>query len=354
MKGKLTLPKRKRLLLATGVICAVLVAGSLMWFTRQTVEAAVITPPSPPSGLVGWWKLDEGIGSIANDSSGNGNNGTVYSAAWTQGKFGSALSFNGIGSYVSIPDNAALSLPNNFSISLWFSSSQAPSGWADLIGKRGSTVNYGVYINPDGTLHFEIYDGTHDPDISTSRSVCDGSFHQVVAIRNGGVMNLYVDGTSVSNAADTTWGNTVTNTAPVTLGNGYKFFNGVIDEVQVYNRALSANEVQTDFQTGPYFSAQLTAKIPKGTTQVIVTLSWQGAGSINATITSPSLYYTEDNITGVYQKTTYSTTGANTAMLNIKRLSISVNPAPLSDQSWTIALTFDGVSAYQISAEVQK
>jgi len=119
----------------------------------------------------------------------------------------------------------------------------------------------------------------------------------------------------------------------------------------IYNRALSAADIQAEFQTSPGFSSQLLAKIPKGTTQVITTLSWQGARSINATITSPSLSYTEDNMTSTYQKTTYSTTDAS--ILNTKRLSISVTALP-ADQSWTIALTFDSVSAYQISVEVQK
>ena len=114
----------------------------------------------------------------------------------------------------------------------------------------------------------------------------------------------------------------------------------------------STAEIQTTFQNGPGFASQLTAKIPKGTTQVITTLSGQGAGNINATITSPSQSYTEDAIP-VYQKTTYSTTSDTSGMLNIKRLSISVTTLP-TDQSWTITLTFDNVAAYQIAVEVQK
>jgi hypothetical protein len=85
---------------------------------------------------------------------------------------------------------------------------------------------------------------------------------------------------------------------------------------------------------------------------MIATLTWQGTGSINATVTSPSKSYTEDTIS-VCQKTTYSTTGGTSDMLNIKRLSISVTALP-ADQSWTIALTFDSVVAYQIAVEVQK
>jgi len=129
-------------------------------------------------------------------------------------------------------------------------------------------------------------------------------------------------------------------------------FPGSIDDVHVYNRALSASEIQSGFQNNPDFSPYVLAKIPMGATQVIVTLSWQGTGSMNATIVSPAQTYTEATIP-VYQKTTYSTSADGTSMLNIKRLSVSVN-ALSSDQNWNITLTYDTVTAYQISVEAQK
>ena len=58
----------------------------------------------------------------------------------------------------------------------------------------------------------------------------------------------------------------------------------------------SAAEIQTDSQNSPGFASQLTAKIPKGTTQVIATLTWQRVESINATVTSSAQSYTEDTI----------------------------------------------------------
>ena len=89
-----------------------------------------------------------------------------------------------------------------------------------------------------------------------------------------------------------------------------------------------------------------------GTTQVITTLSWQGTASINATIISPSQTYTEST-QPVYQKTTYSTSDGTSNMLNIKRLSVSIDALP-SDQNWNITLTFDNPVPYQITVEVQK
>jgi hypothetical protein len=126
----------------------------------------------------------------------------------------------------------------------------------------------------------------------------------------------------------------------------------IIDEVRIYNRSLSADEVQESFQNEPNFSSKLLAKIPEGTTQVIVTASWQGTGSLNAIIDSPSESYTED-VVPVYQKTTYSTFGGSSNMLNIKRLSITVQSL-LSSETWYISLNLDDVEDYTIAVECQK
>jgi hypothetical protein len=88
-------------------------------------------------------------------------------------------------------------------------------------------------------------------------------------------------------------------------------------------------------------------------TELIATLSWQGTGSINATIQTPSgTAYSEINATGVYQKTTYSVSGGAATMLNIKRIEVSVS-ALASGQSWYIVLVTSNVQNYQISVETQ-
>ena len=60
------------------------------------------------AGTVGYWHFDEGSGTIAYDSSGQGNNGTIYGATWTSGKVGGALEFDGKDDYVEVPDNPSL------------------------------------------------------------------------------------------------------------------------------------------------------------------------------------------------------------------------------------------------------
>jgi hypothetical protein len=119
-----------------------------------------------------------------------------------------------------------------------------------------------------------------------------------------------------------------------------------------WDSVLAAAEMQEHFQKRLALSSKLLSKVPKGTTQVITTLSWQGVRSINVTIVSPSQNYTE-NMLPEYQKTVCLTSSGATSMLNIKRLSVSVS-ALSSDQNWYVMLTFDNVDAYQITVEVQK
>ena len=120
----------------------------------------------------------------------------------------------------------------------------------------------------------------------------------------------------------------------------------------MFNRTLSASEVLANFGKSPDFSTPILAKIPKGTTEVIATISWQGTGGLNATITSPGQVYTEDTVP-VYQKTTYSTSDSMSSMLNIKRISVQVS-ALSSDQDWYITFKQENVEKYQISIEIQK
>jgi hypothetical protein len=192
-----------------------------------------------------------------------------------------------------------------------------------------------------------------DYAVTTPTAVPLNTWTYFVFTYDGNYNRLYQNGVDVQDK-QTAGGALATTTSDLTLADSFvgTRFSGILDEVQIFNRALSSTEIQANFQSGPGFTSQLTAAIPKGTTQVIATLTWQGSGTIAVSLTSPSQTYTEDTIP-VYQKTTYSTTSDISSMLNIKRLSISVTALP-ADQNWAIALALNSVTTYQISVEVQK
>ncbi|MCJ7762348.1 LamG domain-containing protein, partial [Candidatus Bathyarchaeota archaeon] len=315
-------------------------------------EAAVL---EPHPGLVGWWRLDEGTGSVAGDSSGNGNNGTVYGATWADGKYGKALSFDGVNDYAQVPDSASMrdAGNNKRTLEFWakFTSLSATGnilmiGLWDAVGNGfliyGNTVNFWTA--------FRTATDARDYAANITFAEVLNDWHHFAIVYDGSYVYIYLDGNlRRSEVLTGNWAN-----VPVTFRVNYNplAFGGIIDEVRIYNQALSAAEVQADFQKSPDFSSKLLAKVPKGTTQILVTLSWQGIGSMNVTMQTPSKSYAEDTMS-VYQKTVYSTSDGTSSMLNIKRLSISVT-ALSSDENWYVMLEFDDVEDYRITAETQK
>ena len=84
---------RKKATIAIALIAIITVSSGIYLQNNPTTQAALI---NPHPGLVGWWSFDEGSGTVAGDSSGNGNTGTIYGATWVTGIYGKALSFDGM------------------------------------------------------------------------------------------------------------------------------------------------------------------------------------------------------------------------------------------------------------------
>jgi len=349
--SKLTWTKRRKLLVAA-VTCTVLIGGLIMLQMSQVAEAAIL---DPHPGLVGWWRLDEGEGNVAEDSSEFGNHGTIYGATWVEGKHGKALSFDGTDDYINILHANVLTFTfENFSICFWLKPADVTSV---MVLQKGNykTDGWYVFISADSRMQLATcQDGaTQFIETPASEFVTDTWYHCVL-VRNSSTGKVYVNGTDRTDGTPSVT-NPLSNTRPLQFARdiwGASFHLGVIDEVRIYNRALSAAEIQEIFQKGPDFSSRLQVKVPKGTTQLIVTLSWQGDGSIGVTIESPSKIYTEDMMS-LYQRTDYSSSSSISSMLNIKRLAVSLT-ALSSDENWYVILEFEDVEDYRITVEVQR
>ena len=355
--NKFTLTK-KRMLTSVVVICIVAISGLTLWLNNRPVAQAALINPHP--GLLGWWSFNEGTGTIAGDSSGNGNNATIYGATWVAGRTQSyALSFNGINNYVITPN---IALGSSLTLSAWVDvTSFSTSQYATIVGLDNPNYLFNIYGEGNSFGAFVFGD-----NIATYSGVTTGTWYHVALTLNitsytasstTVAYAFYVNGVLVASGShtNTSWPMSTFGNYPIDVGAcvyfSYGYANATIDEVRLYNRVLSAAEIQADFQGGPNSSVNILAKVPKGTTQVITTLSWQGTGSINVTIESPSQNYNESTVP-VYQKTEYSTSNGLTSMLNIKRLSVTVN-ALSANQNWYIVLTLNNVNAYQITVEVQ-
>lgn len=201
------------------------------------------------SNLVGWYKLDEGSGSTAIDSSGNSNTGTeVNSPTYVAGKIGPyALSFNGTNQYVSTTNivNTPVS-----TVSAWIyiiSSPTASTVVAGFInGSDHATYDKDLYIGTDGKIYFYIYDSNLKTTSTPASAIPTNQWVMVTGTQDGTTAYAYVNGVQVGSVAA---GNSYTGYSQPDLmisnntSNFTGFFSGREDDVRFYSRALSASDV---------------------------------------------------------------------------------------------------------------
>jgi len=242
------------------------------------------------------WKMDECQGTTIHDSSGNGNSATWNGAssgtqtsvgtcttnattAWYQGrngKFNASLNFDGTDDYLEIPDSELLRPGNgSFTISVWANPPNSPQISA-LIAKRQNSSpyeQYGMYIMNDHTgnvagkrLSAQVQESyiTISRRTITTDAVVDGNWHNyvMVADRAADAVLIYIDGKQVPTTIDNigaSWP-TVDNTDPLRIGeaNGLAAYSGQIDEVQIFNYALSPKQIKNLYNLGAIRFAPLT------------------------------------------------------------------------------------------------
>lgn len=219
--------------------------------------AITASPALATTAPVGVWTFDEGSGTRVADSSPSGNNGVLTGGvSWVPGVFGSALSFDGSSGQVKMADNDALEPAAAVTVSAWFKNSGSPGTYRYIVAKGANeciAASYGLYSGPNGGLQFYVsqHRGTvyaRSPDAGLG--VWDGKWHLAVGTYDGSAIRLYVDGVQVGSG--TAWAGSLEYLLPNNLNDLYignypgcesHWFVGAIDNVMIWNRALSASEV---------------------------------------------------------------------------------------------------------------
>lgn len=197
------------------------------------------------NGLVAYWPFLENSGGLTYDLSGSGKTGTITGATWVPGKFGSCLSFNGSG-YVNYGAATSLEL-TTMTLSAWIKTNFT-GNYQVIINKQVSSTNRNYWFAIHSTtnvLLFYFYVGETNKTINGSTVVADGNWHHVVAVYDGSLRYLYVDGKSDATPTSP-GGNPNVGTSNVYIGAEAgitRFFNGLLDNVMIFNRALSAAEI---------------------------------------------------------------------------------------------------------------
>ncbi|MDP4009584.1 MAG: DUF2341 domain-containing protein [Candidatus Shapirobacteria bacterium] len=237
---------------------------------RQIIEDMNAGHPiggSPVGSQLAYWKMDEGYGSTTNNSGFggsvlNGTFGTGNSApTWTNnGKFNKALSFDG-GDYTTISDNPALDIgySGSISISVWYYSTTADTNTHTILAKRqtdsSTNTDYILFIS-NNYLTWGTGDSTDSVAWMSITEPSRNQWHQIVAVLSRdtsltGTKYLYVDGNLVSSGTYATKANATSTPLYIGKYNGSgAFWEGLIDEVKIYNTALTAEDIKLDYNRG--------------------------------------------------------------------------------------------------------
>ena len=227
------------------IICIGFIIVSLMLTGQSYAEVN-------SENILGIWLLDEGNGDITEDSSGNGNDGTLGGGpTWIDGVYGKALDFSGSSSYVDCGNAETLNV-DVFSVSFWCNIPSTQS-WNHIIsrgehhgGGNPGAVNWGVMMYADQeTILYELYNDTVKPSISADTTT--GQWHHVVATFGGAEMQLYHDGELAGTSPAT--GVLLDKNLPFIIGAQSRaggpsdYFSGSIDEVGYFNIVLTPEDI---------------------------------------------------------------------------------------------------------------
>ena len=231
---------------------------------RTGVEALCAGKPLPPAvadvklerpspgatepRLVAWWKLDESEGIEVSDASGCNHTGELRGdARWqsSAGKLGGAIELDGEGDFIHIGSDSAFDFANEMTAAAWIKVSQFDKSWQSIVTKGDSAWrmarNRGENVLQFGT-------GVYMENMQVVRgaaSVNDGNWHHVAGVYDGRKMYLYVDG-HLEGSTDVS-GEIPANRYPVLVGENAerpgRGWNGLIDDVQLYNHALTAERI---------------------------------------------------------------------------------------------------------------
>ena len=220
------------------------------------------------SGLVGFWSFDENSGNTAHDAA-SGTDGQIMNGTWVNGKSGSAIHLGGNDAYVLLPNTNALQLTTEMTLAAWVNPEVLCAGNNPIIQKNNS---YGLKILEGGQTIGFIWSG-FEPHRSTT-SLTTSQWYYLTATFNNGVHRIYVNGVLENQATD--WLAAIpSSTGPVYIGKG-DFgcnFTGMIDEIRIYQRALTSEEIQSIYEAFVAPGTPNTLRI-QSTARNSVALTW--------------------------------------------------------------------------------
>ncbi len=231
---------------------------------------------STPAGLIARWPGDDSTADVAHDWNGTLVGGTTYAA----GKVGQAFSFDGADDTVTVPDSRDWNLSGDFTIDTWVSFNGFSWYSQALIAHdqgSGPVPKWIFWYTDRGELDFHIGTGSGHSPVSAAWSPNLAEWYHVAITRSGSDYALYLNGNVIDTGTEAV---TIPDaSSPLTLGWGETdwFLNGLLDEPEIYQRALSATEIKAIYDGG-------------GTARCAITRS-------NLSLTAPATAYPSETVT---------------------------------------------------------
>lgn len=253
---------------AAGQVNALMVGSVGIQAALSGITGSAQASITAPAGMVGWWRFDEGAGTLASDSSGNGDSATLYNAiSWISGELGDAITANGINQYAEIP---ALNLTTTRAVTWTAWVNRTWSDGAQVLLENSanfnnSTTGFGFFPDDSGdcrvagTMMAALH-GDVGYAVNCYAQPSSNQWHHLAVVYDksqtgSNAISLYLDGTLQKPVAQPY---TATNTNSFDTNATYlfarggigQFAAGSIDDLRIYNQALSATQIQQIYQQG--------------------------------------------------------------------------------------------------------
>lgn len=217
--------------------------------------------------LVLYFDFEEKSGDVAIDQSGNGNDGTINGAEWTDGKFGSALAFDPAAkAFIEVADSPTLNPETEISYMAWIYSEDYGNAQGIISKYTGSgnqrSYNLRLHHTIKGAVSTEVSSsgvyklGVSTTDVHSEAVLVNGNWHHAaITFKAEDFLRMYIDGELISESDAAATVSIFDNETSMRIGTDFndedkRFFNGIIDEIAVFNRALAHDEVAKAMDSG--------------------------------------------------------------------------------------------------------
>ena len=223
------------------------------------VSVTVSNVAIPPSSAVAAYAFNEGSGTTTADASGHSLAGTLVNGpTWTAGKYGNAVNFDGVDDFVNLGNPAALQMTGSMTISGWINAAAFPADDAAVVSKRsdrGYQLDTTIDQGPRA-IGFKLTSSSGGDMIRYgTTALAPNSWYHIAGVYDAASRTMHVylngvlnDGVLVGTVTSSQQ-NSASNVDIGQRGGGGYGFNGRIDDVRIYNRALTAAEIQADMNT---------------------------------------------------------------------------------------------------------